>query len=94
MYQDYAISPELFHWQSQSTTRADSETGRRYRLGGSRVLLFVRDAAKETGGLTKPYLCLGPAEYVSHEGERPMSIVWRLRYGLPVAFFRVVRIGP
>lgn len=30
MYEDYAISPSLFHWQSQSTTAADSPTGRRY----------------------------------------------------------------
>ena len=30
MYQDYAINERLFHWQSQSTTSADSPTGRRY----------------------------------------------------------------
>jgi len=29
-YRDYAVSPELIHWESQSTTRADSATGRRY----------------------------------------------------------------
>ena len=30
-YRDYAISRELIHWESQSSTRADSETGRRYQ---------------------------------------------------------------
>ena len=30
MYQDYAINERLFHWQSQSTTSAESPTGRRY----------------------------------------------------------------
>ena len=30
-YRDYAISPELIHWESQSVTRADSDTGRRYQ---------------------------------------------------------------
>ena len=30
-YRDYAISRELIHWESQSITRADSETGRRYQ---------------------------------------------------------------
>lgn len=25
-YRDYAMSPNLFHWESQSTTRADSDT--------------------------------------------------------------------
>ncbi len=29
-YRDYAISPELIHWESQSVTSLDSETGRRY----------------------------------------------------------------
>ena len=30
-YHDYAISRDLMHWQSQSVTREDSETGLRYR---------------------------------------------------------------
>ena len=30
-YRDYAISRELIHWESQSSTRADSETGLRYQ---------------------------------------------------------------
>ena len=30
MYRDYAISPDLFHWESQSTTSVDSPTGQRY----------------------------------------------------------------
>ncbi len=28
-YRDYAISPELIHWESQSATAADSATGQR-----------------------------------------------------------------
>jgi hypothetical protein len=30
-YQDYAISPTPIHWESQSVTRAESETGLRYQ---------------------------------------------------------------
>ena len=30
MYNDYSINESLFHWQSQSTTAADSPTGQRY----------------------------------------------------------------
>jgi superfamily II DNA or RNA helicase/HKD family nuclease len=92
MYQDYAVSPELFHWQSQSTTRADSDTGRRYQ-GGSQVLLFARESAKDAQGLTAAYVCLGPAEYLSHEGERPMSIIWKLRYLIPTQFYRWMRLS-
>jgi len=29
-YEDFAVSPGRFHWQSQSTTGEDSPTGRRY----------------------------------------------------------------
>ena len=46
MYKDYSINERLFHWQSQSTTAADSPTGQRYihhRERGSKVLLFVRE---------------------------------------------------
>ena len=90
MYEDYAISDELFHWQSQSTTSAASPTGQRYinhRQRGSTVLLFVRED-KRRNGLAAPYCFLGPADYVSHEGSRPMSIVWRLRYRLPARLLR------
>jgi hypothetical protein len=44
-YRDYAISPDLIHWESQSVTRADSDTGRRYQhhaTTGSSVMLFAR----------------------------------------------------
>lgn len=44
MYQDYSINENLFHWQIQSTTAADSPTGQRYihhRERRSKVLLFV-----------------------------------------------------
>lgn len=30
MYRVYAISPDLFHWESQSTTSVQSPTGQRY----------------------------------------------------------------
>jgi hypothetical protein len=90
MYQDYAISEELFHWQSQSTTSEESPTGRRYvehAQRGHTILLFTREH-KRTAGLTSPYYFLGPADYLSHEGSRPMNIVWRLRYPMPAQLLR------
>jgi superfamily II DNA or RNA helicase/HKD family nuclease len=75
-YRDYAISRELIHWESQSMTTADSRTGRRYRshasLGRS-ILLFARAGAED-----RAFWFLGPATYVSHEGERPMAVTWKL----------------
>ncbi len=87
-YNDYAISPLEFHWESQSLTREASATGQRYIHHverGSRVMLFVREENKR-GGVTLPFLCLGFADYVSHEGERPMAIRWRLHRAIPAAF--------
>jgi hypothetical protein len=88
-YNDYAISPQEFHWESQSLTRETSLKGQRYIHHverGSRVLLFVREESKR-GGVTLPFLCLGFATYVSHEGERPMAIRWRLHRAIPGGFY-------
>ena len=93
MYEDYLISPEQFHWQSQSGTSAESPTGQRYirhRELGYTPLLFVRETRQLPSGLAAPYVFLGPCEYVSHEGSRPMSIVWRLRHHVPARLFRVM----
>lgn len=87
MYEDYAISDRLFHWQSQSTASSDSPTGQRYlqhREMGYTPLLFVREYKKLPSGLSAPYAFLGPADYVSHRGSRPISITWQLRTPMPV----------
>lgn len=89
MYKDYAVNENLFHWQSQSTTSASSPTGRRYiehERRGSKVLLFVREYNK-VDGVTQPYLFLGTARYISHEGSQPMSITWELDDPMPPGFF-------
>lgn len=90
MYRDFALSTELFHWESQSTTSAASPTGQRYvnhQRNGSHILLFVRETKKSEFGDGAPYVFLGPADYVSHEGERPMAITWRLRRAMPAEVY-------
>ncbi len=85
-YRDYAISRELIHWESQSVTRADSPTGRRYqqhRSTGNQVLLFARLYADE-----RSFHFIGTADYVSHVRECPMAITWRLRHPLPGDLFQ------
>ncbi|ORB28014.1 DUF3427 domain-containing protein [Mycolicibacterium parafortuitum] len=89
MYRDFALSPDLFHWESQSTTSAASPTGQRYihhRERGSHILLFVREAKTNALGAA-PYIFLGPADYVSHEGDRPMAATWRLRHPMPAEVY-------
>lgn len=85
-YRDYAISRELVHWESQSGARAQSPTGQRYQRHvdrGSHIYLFGRVQTS-----MRAFHFLGPATYVSHEGEAPMAITWRLHHPLPGDLFQ------
>lgn len=96
MYRDYALSPELFHWESQNTTAVASSTGQRYlnhAAQGSHVLILARETTKTEWAGPRPYLCLGPAVYVSHEGERPIAITWRLKHPLTIDVFRAASLA-
>ena len=92
MYNDYSINERLFHWQSQSTTAERSSTGQRYihhKQRGSKVLLFVREFKSDriTNG-AEAYTYLGTANYVKHEGEKPMNITWRLDAPIPAKYLK------
>jgi hypothetical protein len=85
-YRDYAISRDLIHWESQSMTRALSPTGKRYQEHQSKqswVLLFARQTVSE-----RAFHFLGPADYVSHVGEAPMAVTWKLRQPMPGDLFQ------
>ncbi|MCA1671367.1 MAG: DUF3427 domain-containing protein, partial [Actinobacteria bacterium] len=84
-YRDYAISRDLIHWESQSATAADSDTGRRYiehEQHGTKVVLFGRLRADD-----RAFWCLGTARYRSHEGDRPIAFVWKLDHPLPADLY-------
>ncbi|EAY57993.1 MAG: Putative helicase [Leptospirillum sp. Group II 'C75'] len=94
MYEDYALSDRLFHWQSQSTTGEHSPTGQRYihhRETGHRMFLFLRKKKKTANHpfqVSEPYVFAGPVFYRSHQGSRPMNVIWELAYPLPAHLFR------
>lgn len=84
-YHDYAISTDRFHWQSQNSAGPDTPVGQRYLQGadsGWQFQLFVRPRRGD------PYRACGPVVSESVEGDRPMTIVWRLERPLPVRLFR------
>jgi hypothetical protein len=92
MYEDYAVTDSLFHWQSQSGVGPDSRTGQRYRRHqemGYVPMLFVRPGKRLENGLTTPFFFCGPLRYLRHEGSHPMSIVWRLEHPMPTRIFRL-----
>jgi hypothetical protein len=95
-YEDYPISPTLFHWESQSTTSPESKTGQRYIHHvetGDAVVLFVRARKRDSRGETIPYTCLGFASYVSHESSRPMRVTWQLERPMPAGFFQETKVA-
>ena len=56
-YRDYAISPELIHWESQSATSLESDTGRRYisqAEEGTNVLLFAAQHRRSSVLVSRP----------------------------------------
>jgi hypothetical protein len=84
-YRDHAISPDLFHWQSQNSAGPTTGAGKRYAespANGWRFQLFVRARPTDSA-----YVALGPAVLERHEGEKPMSIVWRLKETMTPSLF-------
>lgn len=95
MYRDYALSRSLFHWESQNATYDESNTGQRYinhRDMGSDVVLFVREIETRANGTGAPFTCLGGVEYVSHVGNRPMQVTWKLNDPLPEALLETSQL--
>ncbi|MDA8686132.1 DUF3427 domain-containing protein [Robiginitalea sp.] len=86
MYDDYAISETLFHWQSQNSAGPDTPKGMSYInhvKEGKRILLFVREKNRDEFGNTMGYVFIGEGVLKEHYGAKPMSIVWELKEALP-----------
>lgn len=95
MYQDYPISRELLHWETQGVTSQASATGQNlihHVERGYTMLFFVR-SHKKVDGTTVPFTFLGPATLVSFQYERPIQMVWRLDRPMPVEMFHANRRG-
>ncbi|MEU9837468.1 DUF3427 domain-containing protein [Streptosporangium sp. NPDC048047] len=93
-YSDYAITQERFHWESQSGLRATAPTAERYIKGLSTVHLMIRRSKHDEGWGTPPYTYAGPMRYISHKGERPIGVVWRLDHALPSEVFQYAKAAP
>jgi hypothetical protein len=83
-YRDYAISPTLFHWETQSAASVARPSGRRYLESpenGWSFFLFVRSDPEA------PYAFLGPVQLESASGDRPIGITWRLAHAMSGGLF-------
>jgi len=86
LYEDFAISEKLFHWQSQNSVKPESVKGISYinhKKQGKRILLFVRERGEDEFGNTMGSVFLGEANITEHYGSKPMSIRWELNEPMP-----------
>jgi superfamily II DNA or RNA helicase len=86
MYHDYAVSPTLFHWQTQNSARPNSGRGLGYIMQkehNKTFLLFVREQGNDENGRTMGFVNFGPVDFVKYEGSQPMNITWKLKHPMP-----------
>lgn len=91
MYNDYAMSDVIFHWQSQNSAREDRGRGLSYTqqcLTGQNILLFVRETNKNQYKTTNSFVFLGKVNYIDHYGSKPMSINWKLERSIPAYLWK------
>jgi superfamily II DNA or RNA helicase/HKD family nuclease len=88
-YQDYALTPEIFCWDSQNSASLEHGDGARYASQKDTkhdVLIAMRE--KSDGGSFK---LIGLADFESATGSRPIKIRWKLRTPLDAETFILSR---
>jgi len=86
MYDDYAVTESLFHWQTQNSARPDIGKGLSYiehEKNKKIILLFLREQAKDEYGNTIGYVFIGRGKLKDYSGSKPMNINWELEEPLP-----------
>jgi superfamily II DNA or RNA helicase/HKD family nuclease len=89
-YKDHFLSATKFQWQSQNRTTQASEAGKAIRAHkelGITVHLFVRAKPKTPDGRGAPFYYCGPVNFVSCDGEKPITVVWELVAPVPSALW-------
>jgi superfamily II DNA or RNA helicase/diadenosine tetraphosphate (Ap4A) HIT family hydrolase len=85
-YSDQFVSANTLKWDSQASTKASSLKGRRitgHAAEGRTVHLFIQYDAHS------PFTYCGAVSYVSHEGEAPMHVEFRLEQPLPESLYKL-----
>lgn len=91
LYEDFAISETLFHWQTQNIVRPEKGKGLSYInhiRDKKRILLFVRERNEDEFGNAMASVFLGEGQLVEHYGSKPMSIKWQLSEPMPPYFWK------
>jgi len=86
LYNDYAVSDIMFHWQSQNSAKPEDGKGQSYidhQKNSKLILLFIRERNTDEFGNTMGYVFLGLSNYKEHYGSKPISITWELSEPMP-----------
>ncbi|MDX6190961.1 DUF3427 domain-containing protein [Flavobacterium sp. Fl-318] len=86
MYDDYAISETLFHWQSHNAYGPETTKGASYIKHlkiNKKILLFIREKGKDENGNALGYVFIGEGIFKETEGSKPMNIKWELNEPIP-----------
>jgi superfamily II DNA or RNA helicase/HKD family nuclease/diadenosine tetraphosphate (Ap4A) HIT family hydrolase len=84
-YADKFLSADRFQWQSQNRTTQVSKHGQilqQHRARGIQIHLFVRRSKKTSSKPTSFHYC-GPVNFEAWQGDRPITIEWRLDTPVP-----------
>lgn len=93
-YEDRFQDSTRFQWQSQNKQHRDGATEQklaRHVELGIPVHLFVRKSSK-INGRTAPFLYCGECEFLSWNGDRPITVHWRLRSPVPERWQSVLNV--
>ena len=85
-YKDEFLGLNIFQWQSQNRTTQVSSDGKSIKEHagqGITFFLFVRPQSKTRDGKAMPFVFCGPVEFVGWDGERPITVHWRLQNAVP-----------
>ena len=89
-YHDYAISPNLFHWQTQNRATQSNKIGKRYiestKGNEWHFFLFVRENTDSA------FIALGEVVLKEFDGERPIQVTWLLKQSMTAELFRRLSI--
>jgi superfamily II DNA or RNA helicase/HKD family nuclease/diadenosine tetraphosphate (Ap4A) HIT family hydrolase len=89
-YADRFLSADEFVWQSQNRMKRESISGKalaQHKSRGFSVHLYVREKAKTKQGETSPFYYCGLLEFLSWEGDNPITVSWRLLSPVPGALW-------
>lgn len=92
-YDDGFIDAHHLRWQSQNRTTQASAHGRiiNQTLPGYAIHLFVRPT-KKRGSISTPFYYCGDVDFQDWQGERPITVTWRLRSQVPGHLRRVLKV--